>query len=51
LQPNRDHNVICQLSYIREYMYVYVVMREIGMSYNLFGEESVNKMTAIPMRC
>jgi len=30
-------------------MYVYVVMRIIGMSYNLFGEGSVNMMTATPM--
>ena len=31
-------------------MYVCVVMRVIGMSYNLFGEESVNKTTATPMK-
>ena len=51
LQPNPDHSVTWLHSYIKGFMCVYVVMRVIGMSYNLFGEESVNKTTATPMKC
>ena len=35
LQLNLDHNVMCLLSCIKGYMYVCVVMKIIGMNWNI----------------